>query len=124
MAKNRTCLCCGKEYQYCPNCQNAKDYPVWKAEFDEMGCKEIFNIVSAYNMKIATAEDVKAVIKKYDITDFNKYKKSIKDKLIEVSKIPSEKEEIKEEPKVEKTEEVKPQIKMENKFEKKKFGNK
>ena len=35
-------------------------------------------------MELVGAEDVKAVIKKYNITDFSKYKKSIKDKLNEI----------------------------------------
>lgn len=34
MAKNRICLTCGAEYQYCPNCSGAKDVPAWKTEFD------------------------------------------------------------------------------------------
>lgn len=152
MAKKKTCKCCLKEYEFCPNCSNRNNYPAWKNEFDEESCSEIFNIISAYNMGIVKPEDVKAVIDKYNITDFSKYKKSIRDKLIEATEALSKeepKEETKvedikiEEPKVEeikmeesKTEEsqvddVKPEIKSvakpqfkENKFNKNKFGNK
>lgn len=83
MAKNRICLTCGAEYQYCPNCSGAKDVPAWKTEFDEESCKDIFNVISGYNMNIIPAKDVVAVLKKYNITDTSKYKKSIRTKLNE-----------------------------------------
>jgi len=135
MAKKRKCLTCEHEYEYCPKCGNSKDYPAWKTEFCEESCKEIFNAVSGYNMNLITADDVKKVLKKYNITDFNKYKKSIKDKLIEITSTATpEVEEVKteeikvetEQPKVEEVKpetkaEVKPVFKSENKYDKKKF---
>lgn len=84
MSKKRNCLCCGQEYEYCSNCNDTKKYPTWMAEFDKEACKEVFNVVSAYNSQLVGIEDVKAVVKKYNITDFGKYKKSIKDKLNEI----------------------------------------
>lgn len=84
MAKERTCIACGKTYTYCPNCGNSSS-PMWMAEFDTEECKDIFNAVSAYNMELIDANEVKKVLKKYDVTDFGKYKKSIADKLKEIA---------------------------------------
>ena len=84
MSKKRVCLTCGKEYEYCNNCNDTNKYPTWMAEFHDETCKEIFNAVSAYNMQLVSKEDVKAVVKKYNVTDFGIFKKSIKDKLTEI----------------------------------------
>lgn len=129
MAKERICITCGKSYKYCPNCREFSTYPLWMTEYDTEECKEIFNIVSAYNMNLVKADDVKAVVKKYNITDFKKFKKSIADKLNEIYGKKSE--EVKpipvEEPK--KEEEVTPvkeepkKIFSKNNFVKDKFKN-
>lgn len=89
MAKERICLCCGKPYSYCPNCGGKSD-PGMTTEFDSESCKEVFNAVSAYNMEIMDANGVKSVLKKYNITDFSKYKKSIVDVLKKVDGVKTE----------------------------------
>jgi hypothetical protein len=115
MAKERECLCCLKKYTFCPSCSGAKDEPEWKSEFDEESCKEIFNAVSGYNMGIIPAKDVVAVLKKYNITDTSKYKKSIKNKLDEVIEI------VESEEKAEGKTEVKTETPM-KKYDNKKFN--
>jgi len=60
MAVKRKCVCCGKEYEYCPTCAK-KDQPQWMVTFCSEPCKELFNIVSAYNMKRVG----KAAVQKY-----------------------------------------------------------
>ena len=82
MAKERKCLCCGKTYEYCPNCGKASS--PWKIDFDTEECRDIFNIISAYNMGIAKEKNVLAIIEKYSVTDFMKYKDSINAKLQEM----------------------------------------
>ena len=81
MAKKRNCICCQKEYEYCPNCGEYSSYPTWMAEFDTETCKEIFNIVSAYNTNLVGENEVKAVVKKFDVTDFNQFVKGVSDTL-------------------------------------------
>jgi len=112
MAKKRVCLACGKTYKYCNNCPEFSSRPTWMTEFDCEECKEIFNAVSAYNMELMSANEVKAIIKKYNVTDFSKFKKSIADKLKEVNgmKIEEPKVEPKAEVKEEKAEEPKTSI--------------
>ena len=87
MAKERECKCCLKKYIFCPSCSSAKNEPEWRSEFDEESCREIFNAVSGYNIGVFTAQGVVEVLRKYNITDTSKYKKSIKNKLDEVIEI-------------------------------------
>lgn len=77
MAVLRKCICCGKEYEYCPNCgKNSK--PAWMVTFCGEDCKELFNIVSAYNMKLINKAKVQAFVAEHDITDFQKFENSIR----------------------------------------------
>jgi len=72
----RICKCCGKEYEYCPHCGSHSD-ELWKNITDTLECREVLNIVSAYNIGKATKEQVKKVLDKYGVTDYGKYKDSI-----------------------------------------------
>lgn len=84
MSEKRKCLCCGKEYDYCPNCGKAST--PWKFNFDTEACKELFNIISAYNMKIANDDAIQKILDKYSITDFSIYKENIKNILNSLKK--------------------------------------
>lgn len=84
MANERYCKCCEKLYYYCPSCKRYVDKPQWMILFDQESCKELFNMVSAYNMNRATKEDIKSVLDKYEITDYSEYKDSIKNLLNEL----------------------------------------
>jgi hypothetical protein len=57
--------------------------------YDTESCNELFNIISAYNMKVVGKDEVLAVVKKYNITDFAKYKPSIKKVLTELCSVPA-----------------------------------
>ena len=79
MASTRKCLCCQRTYEYCPSCGNSNQ--PWKFNFDTEDCKEIFNVVSGYNMGIMGLDKIEEVIKKYNITDFSKYKEDVRNLL-------------------------------------------
>ncbi len=81
----RKCLSCGKEYHFCPRCEASKNTP-WMVTFDCVTCKDIFNVVSGYNMGISTLEDVKEVLKKNKIEDVTVYKGTVKDVLMQATK--------------------------------------
>ena len=81
----RTCLCCGKGYEYCPNCGKYFGTAM-SAGFDNDVCKEIFNVVSGYNIGVCTLDDVKAVLEKHGIEDISVYKGVIKDVLMKTKK--------------------------------------
>jgi len=90
MAYERQCICCGKTYQYCPHCGSFSNRPKWMFNYDEESCMEIFNVVSAYNMGVVDANKVRSVVKKYNVTDFSRYKDSIKKLLTELCSAPVE----------------------------------
>ena len=76
MAVVRKCVCCGKEYEYCPSCPK-KDHPGWMVTFCCEECKELFNIISAYNTKRISKEAVREYMSEHKI-DVEKYLDSVK----------------------------------------------
>jgi hypothetical protein len=83
MSNIRNCICCGKEYEYCPNC-NKDNKPMWMMSFDRAECKELFNLVSAYNMGRIGIDKVRAYAKNHGLKP-EAYIESIR-KVIEVPK--------------------------------------
>ncbi len=79
----RICKCCGKQYEYCPHCGKHSD-ELWRNITDTEECREVLNIVSAYNMKLANKDQVKKVLDKFGVTDYGKYKDSISSVLNEL----------------------------------------
>ena len=53
---NRTCLTCGKKYEYCSSCPTTLNYPMWKNLFDTENCKTVFETVSDYEQKVITKD--------------------------------------------------------------------
>lgn len=80
----RICMCCGKEYEYCPSCSKYKGTAM-SAGFDCDVCKEIFNAVSGYNIGVLTLDDVKVVLDKYNIADVSVYKGVVKEVLMKAT---------------------------------------
>lgn len=87
MSMSRKCVCCGKEYEYCPNCAK-KEHPGWMVTFCSLECKELFNIVSAYKANRISKETVQAFVAEHNITS-TKFTEPIKRVIEETSrKIP------------------------------------
>ena len=63
---NRKCCLCGKEYYYCPNCDNGEE-PTWKVLWDTENCKKIFLTITDYNFKNITANEAKKILETCDI---------------------------------------------------------
>ena len=105
MSVIRKCVCCDKEYEFCPSCKK-KDQPAWMVSFCSEPCKGLFNIVSAYNAKRVGKGTVQAYIAEHKITDLTKYTEPVKRVLEEVKatpnpvKVEAPKVEVKEEQKV------------------------
>lgn len=68
MANNRTCLTCGKTYEYCGSCPSGLNLPVWKNLFDTENCKIIFETVSDYAQKVITKQSAKEKILACDLS--------------------------------------------------------
>lgn len=83
MAVVRKCVCCGREYDYCPNCEK-KSQPAWKVSFCNETCKELFNVLSAYNTKRVDKSVVKSFIADHGISNIEKYTAPIQEVLSEV----------------------------------------
>lgn len=84
MAVMRKCACCGYQYEYCPSCTKSAQ-PAWMASFCSKECKDLFNTISAYNMKRIGKPALQAFIAEHGITDVSKYSEPIKKVLEEVS---------------------------------------
>lgn len=72
---NRTCLACGKEYEYCGSCPTTNSLPIWKNIFDTENCKIVFENVSDYAQGTITKAVAKKRLSKCDLT--LRYKKDI-----------------------------------------------
>ena len=68
MANPRTCLTCGKAYEYCGSCPSSLNLPVWKNLFDTENCKTVFETVSDYAQKVITKESAKEKLSKCDLS--------------------------------------------------------
>lgn len=78
----RKCICCEREYEYCPNCAKSKQ-PAWKVTFCSEACKDLFNIVSAYNTKRIGKSQMQAYISEHGINEASKYTEPIRKVLVE-----------------------------------------
>lgn len=96
MSVMRRCVCCNKEYEYCPGCHK-KDQPGWMVTFCSLPCKELFNLVSAYNTKRIG----KDVVKKYAMEhglDSSKFSEPVKKVLDDVMDVEIKSVELTEQP--------------------------
>lgn len=72
---NRTCLACGKKYEYCGSCPTSANLPVWKNIFDTENCKTIFENASDFAQGVISKDVAKNRISKCDFSI--KYKDNI-----------------------------------------------
>ena len=88
--KTRICICCGKEYQYCPRCDSDKDAPRWMMNFDTDACHVAFQVVTDYNYGEITREEAVAKLNAVDLSDLESYIPDVKDvvkKILTVDKV-------------------------------------
>lgn len=70
---NKTCILCGNKYSYCSGCAEFDHLPRWMECYCSENCKDIFNILSSYNMNHKTKEEAKALLEKCDLTMTDTY---------------------------------------------------
>lgn len=85
---NRTCLTCGKKYEYCNSCPTSVNLPVWKSLFDTENCKDIFETVSDYAQCSITKTQAKNKLKKCNLS--GEYKNNIQEYLDDIMTEPKE----------------------------------
>ena len=71
--RDRSCICCGTRYQYCPTCSNDRMKPTWMTEFCGEDCKELWTVATKFNMQMLTKEEVKEAISALKLKDKSVY---------------------------------------------------
>ena len=87
MKKIRKCYTCGAEYDYCPSCARSAGEPRWKLLFDKEECRDVFDVLSAYNMNLISDAEVKEVLDAHGVKSYDGYKASIKKQLQKIAPI-------------------------------------
>ena len=95
----RTCYTCRTSYDYCPNCITGYNKPKWMFCFCCEECKDVYEVISNYNTTNSgtTKEDVKSVLDKHNVKNYDKYHDSIQkslNKIVNVQKKNTKKNEV------------------------------
>lgn len=81
----RTCIVCGKEYTFCPQCKEDSNKPSWMMIFDSQDCHDIFDAVTGFKDGIYDKETAKGKISNCKL-EMNKYSNDIAKTLKEITK--------------------------------------
>lgn len=71
--RDRSCICCGARYQYCPTCSNDRMKPTWMTEFCGEDCKELWTVATKFNMQMLTKEEAQEAISILELKDRSVY---------------------------------------------------
>ena len=75
--KARSCIVCGKEYEYCNRCSSHASKPTWMALYHDDNCRSIMNIATEYMAGNLTKADAKSQLDNCDLTNKKNFKESI-----------------------------------------------
>lgn len=99
---DRTCVVCGKHYEYCTNCDRFLNYPAFMTMYCSKECVDLFDTLSRFEAGQTSKEDAQKVLQGMDQGKMKMLKNSM---AISYKKIMAE------EPKEEKEQEpIKPEI--------------
>lgn len=73
MASNRSCICCGDKYSYCPSCGSDRFKPAWYATFCSETCKTLWETLSKYSMKFVSEKEAAETIQSLSLKDKSQY---------------------------------------------------
>ena len=74
---DRTCVICGKSYEYCTNCDRFLNYPAYMAMYCSQECVDLFNVLSSFEAGQTSKEDAKKVLQGMDQSKMKMLKNSI-----------------------------------------------
>ena len=74
---DRTCVVCGKHYEYCTNCDRFLNYPAYMAMYCSQECVDLFNVLSSFEAGQTSKEDAKKVLQGMDQGKMKMLKNSI-----------------------------------------------
>ena len=72
----RSCILCGKKYEYCNTCSAFQDKPVWMFSYCSEDCKDITSLLTDYIYNKISKEEVKGIIGSKDTSRHMQYKGS------------------------------------------------
>ena len=93
MAHLRNCILCGKEYDYCPRCDETQ--PTYLLKYCGANCKEISLVLNKYTFKHLTKDEAADELAKLDLSRRDNFTEKFKTQIDEIMK--AEKPVIKEE---------------------------
>lgn len=67
MSKIKTCIVCGKKYEYCGHCDKGGQENRWKTNYCSENCRDIFNIISKYVNHHISIDDAKQELVEKDL---------------------------------------------------------
>ena len=74
---NKTCICCGKKYTYCPSCSEFDKYPKWMNIYHDENCREIFMVTSDFIAGDIVKDEAKARLDKCDLSKMSTFHATI-----------------------------------------------
>jgi len=75
----RICICCGKEYEYCPRCGKYDQYPRWMTNFHDANCREIFQTTIEYVAHNITDDQARTRLAKCNLSDKENFDPAVRD---------------------------------------------
>ena len=73
---DRSCILCGKVYEYCNSCSAFQDKPVWMFSYCSEDCKDITSLLTDFIYNKISKEEVKQSIEGKDTSRHMQYKGS------------------------------------------------
>lgn len=73
---DRSCILCGKVYEYCNSCSAFQDKPVWMFSYCSEDCKDITSLLTDFIYNKISKEEIKQAIEDKDTSRHMNYKGS------------------------------------------------
>lgn len=73
---DRSCILCGKVYEYCNSCSAFQDKPVWMFSYCSEDCKDITSLLTDFIYNKVSKEEAKQAIESKDTSRHMQYKGS------------------------------------------------
>lgn len=74
---DRTCVVCGKHYEYCTNCDRFLNYPTYMTMYCSKECVDLFDILSSFEAGQTSKEDAQKVLQGMDQNKMKMLKNSM-----------------------------------------------
>lgn len=84
----KTCIVCGKEYEYCNKCSSYSNVEAWHNIYHDENCRKIFNMATNYHAGIIGADEAKKELMECDLSNKENFKPSIARLIDELLKEP------------------------------------